>query len=115
MTTEQIILRIWTGRIRTNEQIDYERYILKTGGDSYASTPGNLGFQIVTRDRGDGTTDVTTLSWWASMEAVRAFAGDDPELARYYPEDDRYLVQRSTHVEHHRVLAGGAIPAVPFE
>jgi hypothetical protein len=45
---------------------------------------------------------------------IRAFAGEDPELARYYPEDDRYLVQRSTHVEHHRVLAGGAIPAVPF-
>jgi len=81
MTTEQIILRIWTGRIRTNEQIDYARYILKTGGDSYASTPGNLGFQIVTRDRGDGTTDVTTLSWWTSKPESRRNGCASPHCA----------------------------------
>jgi len=115
MDEKQVILRRWVGRIRTADEAEYVAYVKRTGADDYAETPGNLGFQIVTRDRGDGTTDVTTLSWWTSMEAVRAFAGDDPELARYYPEDDRYLVQRSTHVEHHRVLAGGAIPAVPFE
>jgi hypothetical protein len=39
------------------------------------------------------------------MDAIRAFAGDQPELARYYPEDDRFLVHRPLNVEHHRVVA----------
>lgn len=39
------------------------------------------------------------------MDAVKAFAGENFELARYYPEDDRYLVNRPHMVEHHRVLA----------
>jgi hypothetical protein len=47
---------------------------------------------------------VTALSWWRSMDAVRAFAGEDPEIARYYPDDDQYLVDRPRHVEHHRVV-----------
>lgn len=82
------------------------RYVLKTGGEDYTNTPGNLGFQILLKDLGDGTTEVSTLSWWPSMDAIRAFAKDDPEIARYYPEDDRFLVARPRHVEHHEVAAG---------
>jgi heme-degrading monooxygenase HmoA len=101
-----MIFRKWTGRIRTADTAAYLDYVLATGGDDYARTPGNLGFQVLTRDLGDGTTEFSTISWWASMDAVRAFAGDDPELAHYYPEDDRYLLDRPTHVEHHKVEAG---------
>jgi hypothetical protein len=43
------------------------------------------------------------------MDSIRAFAGGDVELARYYPEDDRYLLDRPEKVEHHRVLAGSGI------
>ena len=59
-------------------------YVLKTGAGDYEKTPGNLGFQILLRDLGDATSEVTTLSWWRSMDAIRAFAGPDPGLARYY-------------------------------
>ena len=38
-----------------------------------------------------------------SMEAVKAFAGDQPEVARFYPEDDDFLVDRELTVEHHEV------------
>jgi hypothetical protein len=37
------------------------------------------------------------------MDAVRTFAGDDPAQAVYYPEDDRFLVERSSIVEHYDV------------
>jgi heme-degrading monooxygenase HmoA len=55
------------------------------------------------RTLGDGTTEVKTLSRWESMAAVTAFAGDHPEVARHYPEDDRFLIEKP---EHHRVVAG---------
>jgi heme-degrading monooxygenase HmoA len=106
MTSHSIILRKWTGRIRTAQQDEYVDYIAGTGLEDYAKTPGNLGFQMLLRELGDGETEVTTLSWWQSMDSIRAFAGATLELARYYPEDDRYLVHRPLHVEHHQVVAG---------
>jgi hypothetical protein len=39
------------------------------------------------------------------MDAIRAFAGEQAEIARYYPEDDRFLLEKPRHVEHHRVVA----------
>ena len=49
---------------------------------------------MLLRELGNGESEVTTLSWWTSMDAIRALAGATPELARYYPEDDRYLLHR---------------------
>ena len=105
MSTSQVIFRKWTGRIRSAHQEEYVDYIVGTGLDDYAKTPGNLGFEMLLRDLDNGETEVSTLSWWTSMDAIRAFAGDNPELARYYPEDDKYLIHRPLHVEHHRVVA----------
>jgi len=45
------------------------------------------------------------MSWWTGMDAIRGFAGDDPERARYYPQDDRFLIERPEFVEHARVEA----------
>jgi len=104
MTDGTIILRRWTGRLRTADEADYFDYVMKTGGGDYASTPGNLGHQILMRTLGDGVSEIATLSWWVDMDAVRAFAGDQPEIAVYYPEDDRYLIDRPKYVEHYRVL-----------
>jgi heme-degrading monooxygenase HmoA len=100
-----MILRRWTGRIRTADREAYAAYIAGTGGDDYRSTPGNLGFQMLFRDVGDGISEVTTLSWWRAMEDIRGFAGDDVDKARYYPDDDRFLLDRPEKVEHHDVVA----------
>jgi heme-degrading monooxygenase HmoA len=51
-------------------------------------------------------TEFITLSLWSSMEAVRSFAGEDAERAVFYPEDDRYLIERETTVTHYEVVAG---------
>ena len=105
MTSITVILRRWTGRIRTAQEKEYVDYIVSTGLEDYAKTPGNLGFEMLLRELGNGESEVTTLSWWTTMDSIRAFAGATPELARYYPDDDRYLVHRPLHVEHHRVVA----------
>jgi heme-degrading monooxygenase HmoA len=103
---KQVILRRWSGRIRTADEKEYVDYVRRTGADDYASTPGNLGFQIMIRALGDETSEVTTLSWWESMAAIKGFAGENPEVARYYPDDDHFLVERPRNVDHYRVCAG---------
>ncbi len=98
-----MILRRWRGVIRTADRGAYRAYIVETGGSDYASTPGNLGWQMLFRDLGDGTSEVVTLSWWRTLDDIRAFAGADVEAAHYYPEDDRYLLERPETVEHSEV------------
>jgi hypothetical protein len=101
-----MILRRWTGRIRTADRNAYAAYIERTGGSDYLGTPGNLGWQMVFRDLGDGVSEVATLSWWTGMDAIRAFAGPEPQVARYYPDDDRFLLDRPPNVDHFDVAAG---------
>lgn len=106
-----VILRRWSARIRTTDEADYVAYISGTGLDDYRTTPGNLGAQMLMRTLGNGETEVTTLSWWESIDAIAAFAGSDIDRARYYPEDDRFLLTRPDHVEHHRLVGGVALPS----
>jgi heme-degrading monooxygenase HmoA len=97
-----MIARIWRGTVRTEDADEYVAYVRQTGIAHYQSTPGNQGAWILQRPSGD-TTEILTFSFWDDMDAVRAFAGDDPSEAVYYPEDDRFLVERSPTVEHYQV------------
>jgi len=99
-----VITRIWRGWVRTEDASDYVAYITGTGLADYRRTPGNRGAQMLTRDLGGGRTEVLTLSWWESLDSIRGFAGDDPEAARFYPEDDRYLLDRETTVAHYEAF-----------
>lgn len=101
---EPQVLRLWTSRIRSCDEDAYSNYIRRTGLEDYRQAPGNMGAQMVLRSLGDGTTEVTTLSWWSSMEAITAFAGPEPEIARYYPDDDRFLLEKPVFVQHHRIV-----------
>jgi heme-degrading monooxygenase HmoA len=53
----------------------------------------------------DDRAEFVFLSLWDSEDAVRAFAGDDLLRARYYPEDERYLLFLDPHVRHFEVTA----------
>jgi heme-degrading monooxygenase HmoA len=48
------------------------------------------------------------VSLWDSEEAIRRFAGDDIDKAVFYPEDERFLVERDDHVWHYEVVYDAA-------
>ena len=96
------VVRMWTGVVRTEDRDAYAEYVERTGMAEYRATAGNLAAWLLTRDLGDGRTEITTVSRWESLAAVRRFAGDDIDRAVYYPEDDRYLVERDDRVRHYR-------------
>ena len=101
-----MIARMWRGWVRTEDRDTYVAYIEETGMAHYRRTPGNLAAHMLARDLDDGRTEIVTLSFWQSREVVRGFAGDDISRAVFYPEDDRYLVDRETTVTHYEVVAG---------
>jgi len=56
--------------------------------------------------------EYTALTFWESWEAIRAFAGDHPEIAHYYDEDQRYLLRMEPTVSHFEVPFTDMPPAV---
>jgi heme-degrading monooxygenase HmoA len=97
-----MIARIWTGAVRSEVGDAYAAYIGETGLAGYLATPGNRGAWLLRRDVAD-RTEFVTFTLWDSIDAIRGFAGDDVETAVYYPEDDRYLVERDLKVKHYEV------------
>jgi heme-degrading monooxygenase HmoA len=65
---------MWRGWVNTDRASEYVDYIARTGPAEYRQTPGNLGAEMWTRDLGDGRSEVTTLSWWESLDDIRGSA-----------------------------------------
>jgi heme-degrading monooxygenase HmoA len=97
-----MIARLWRGAVRAQDADDYAAYVQQTGIESYLQTPGNQGAWLLRRPDGD-REEIVTLSFWDSVQAIEAFAGDDIDRAVYYPEDDRYLLERDPNVLHYQV------------
>ena len=99
-----MIARIWSGTVRTTDADYYAGYIRDTGFTAYGETPGNRGAWLLRRDDPEaGTSEFVTFSLWETVDAIRAFAGDDIEAAVLYPEDSRYLVDGGTDIRHYEV------------
>ena len=98
-----MIARIWRGCVRTEDADAYVEYLHETGIAEYRATPGNRAAYILRREQRE-RTELTTLTFWDSLDAVKAFAGEDYEQAVYYPEDDRFLVERESTVAHYELL-----------
>jgi len=99
-----MIARIWQGRTRPGMGEAYMSYLEGTGLTEYKATKGFTDVLVLTRKIGD-ETEYVLVTLWENMDAVRGFAGPDPERAVYYPEDDRYFAedQRTPHVRHYEV------------
>lgn len=97
-----MIARIWRGWTSLEDTAEYAAYIKRTGIAAYEATPGNQSAYLISRADG-AKTEFVTISFWDSKESIEAFAGADIEGAVFYPEDDRYLVDRETTVRHFTV------------
>ena len=100
---DAVIARIWRGAVRRDGDA-YAEYMDETGVAGYRATPGNLGVTMLRRDVGD-RCEFLMFTLWESLDAVKAFAGEDHETAVFYPEDDRFLVERDETSSHWEVAA----------
>jgi heme-degrading monooxygenase HmoA/uncharacterized damage-inducible protein DinB len=105
-----MIARSWDGVTPAARADEYAEYVRRTGVSELASTEGNLGVYLLRRQEGERAR-FRVISLWDSMDGIRRFAGADAEKARYFPEDERYLLALEPNVEHFEVVAarnGGA-------
>jgi heme-degrading monooxygenase HmoA len=99
----KLIARVWHGRVPAAQGDAYAGYLRRTGAPDCRAIPGNRGVDVLRRTVA-GETHFLFVSFWDSMDAIRAFAGDDVERARYYPEDRQYLIELEPTVTHYEVI-----------
>ena len=69
----------------------------------YQSVNGNISVHILERTEGE-VTHFITLTFWKDMKSIKAFAGEEVETAKYYPEDKGFLLEFEPKVVHYEVV-----------
>ena len=99
-----MIARIWHGW-STGESADaYERLVSEEVLPSIHRIEGFVGYELLRADP-DGESEFVTVTYFESLDAVRAFAGDDYELAVVPPEARELLTRFEERSRHYEVLA----------
>jgi heme-degrading monooxygenase HmoA len=94
---------MWHGRVPTAKAKEYRDFTNRTAIPDYQAVPGNISVHILERQESD-VTHFITLTFWKDLESIRAFAGDDVERAKYYPEDKDFLLEFEPKVVHYEVV-----------
>jgi len=97
------IMRLWHGEVSIEKADEYEKFMIERAAPDYGSVEGleKLYFQ---RKNEKKKAHFLLVTLWDSMESVKKFAGDNPEIAKYYPEDDGFLLEKEEHVSMYEVF-----------
>ena len=96
-----MIARIWTGATHARDGEAYQRYMEDVAHPGYSNIPGNRGVLMLRRELPDDRSEFTMVTLWDDIDAITRFAGDEASTARFYPEDDRYLIEREDRARHY--------------
>jgi len=97
-----LIARLWRGWVTVENAHAYEELFRARILPSLHAIDGFAGAHVLRRDD-EHAVEITTITFFASMEAVRAFAGDDPTVAHVTPEARQLLTRFEETVTHYDV------------
>ena len=70
----------------------------------YQNNEGFVKLEFLCQTKG-GVAYFKLITFWENLEVIKNFAGEDYEKAKYYPEDDDFLLDFPEKVEHYEVFA----------
>jgi heme-degrading monooxygenase HmoA len=98
-----MIARLWRGVANTSVNADaYQRHVTMRVFPSLAAIQGHRGARVLRREH-DGRVEFLVMTLWDSMDAVRRFAGDNPEAAVIESEARAVLTEYDNFVRHYEV------------
>lgn len=98
-----MIVRMWHGRVPATKAKAYREFLNQRAIPDYQSVAGNINVYIMERQE-DQVTHFITLTFWENMDVIRGFAGEEVERAKYYPEDQDFLLEFEPTVVHYQVV-----------
>ncbi len=94
---------MWHGRVPASKAGAYREFLNSRAISDYQSVEGNLSVHILERKESK-ITHFITLTFWRDWDSIRAFAGEDVDIAKYYPEDKDFLLEFEPTVVHYEVV-----------
>lgn len=98
-----MIVRAWRGRASITRPQAYPDHFNRNVLPELRGIEGFLGAFLLREDRGDHI-EFLVLTHWQSMEAIRAFAGEDVGRAVVEPEAVAALESFDARVHHYSVV-----------
>ena len=102
-----MIARIWHGMVPASKGDDYLGLMLRIALPEYMATQGNRGAWCLHRTEA-GVTHFEMLTFWDDIDAIKRFAGDNYEQAKYYQFDPDFLIELEPRVRHYQVDSVGS-------
>ena len=99
-----MVVRTWRGYGAMADAQAYPRHLLQSVRPKLEQLAGFRGLYLLRR-RDFEEIEFLVLTLWDSMDAVHAFAGEQPEQAVVEPEARAALVRFDKTVQHYEVLA----------
>lgn len=99
-----MIARIWHGRTKSEHYEAYTNFMKTKAIPDYKKTKGFVKLTFLRRIEGD-IAHFNLITFWKNIDVIKNFAGDDYEIAKYYPRDKDYLLEFEEKVTHYEVFA----------
>lgn len=104
----EMIVRMWHGRTPKEKAGAYVEFLKSKAIPDYQSVEGNLGLTFLKRDD-EEITHFLLMTYWNSFESIKKFAGSNHELAKYYEEDEKFLLEKELTVTHYEIFFDSAL------
>jgi hypothetical protein len=103
-TARELTVRTWSATADAEGAANYSHYFTGTLLPELRQRPGFEGAYLLRRDLND-SVELTAHTFWASPDAIRAFAGDDITVAIVEPEARALLLDFDRTATHRSVAA----------
>jgi heme-degrading monooxygenase HmoA len=105
-----LIERVWRGWIAREKAQAYSDFLRDTFLPEAHSIPGYRGARVLRRDVGD-EVEFMTITHFDSLDAIRAFAGEELDRAHIAPEARQLLSRWDDQVSHFEIAFDDSGPA----
>ena len=103
-----MVVRAWRGYGAVANAQAYPKHLLQSVRPKLEQLAGFRGVYLLRR-RDREEMEFLVLTLWDSMDAIHAFAGEQPEQAVVEPEARAALLRFDNTVQHYEVLAAPTI------
>jgi heme-degrading monooxygenase HmoA len=107
-----VIARAWHGKTLRAKADEYEQY-LAGAIKKFPTIPGNLGYQLMRLDGGpDGEeyVEFQVISYWESLDSIKAYAGQEIRRTHDLPRDKEFLVNMEPYVRNYELHVNAIRP-----
>ncbi|WP_207765315.1 antibiotic biosynthesis monooxygenase family protein [Solitalea longa] len=99
-----MIARIWHGKTKAEKFDAYTEFLKEVAIPDYRKTPGFIRLSFLRSLKND-EGHFMLITYWENLETIKLFAGEEFEKAKYYPEDNDFLLGFEVNVQHYEVFA----------